>query len=1146
MLLRPAIGGDSVDQAPRVSDARFPAVESGYPFPRLELEVLDYWRRERIFERSLERTANGPEYVFYEGPPTANNTPHVGHVVTRVLKDLIPRYRTMRGDFVARKGGWDTHGLPVEIEVEKRLGFTGKKQIEDYGIAEFNRRCFESVDVYEKQWREMVERIGHWIDLDHPYFTYSNQYIESVWWALASLARTGLLVRGYKIQHYCARCGTPLSSHEVAQNYKDADDPSVWVLFPLRPGQSVVDVDGVGRALDPNVRLVAWTTTPWTLLSHAGLTVNPRLTYRLVEHPARPDLMVIAEGLEQPVPFVTHGPDGKMVRHDLRHGETVARFRGETLVGLRYDRPLRVSPGAADRDAGNEVASDAQGFIVVSGDYVTATDGTGIVHTAPLFGEDDYKTGQTWRLPQIQAIDAAGKVRQGAGLEAWAGLWFKDADKPITAELERSGRLLHHERYGHSYAFCWRCDQPLLYYATDSWFIRTTLRKDRLIANNRRIDWHPQHVGEGRFGDWLENLVDWALSRNRYWGTPLPIWVCDACGEQTAVGSYADLHRAAGKPLPADPYDRAQFDPHRPFIDAYTWPCPSCRASEASSAVRGARVVRAEGVVDTTPGASGTMRRVEQVIDAWFDSGAMPFAQHHYPFENEKLFRRRFPADFISEAVDQTRGWFFTLHAIATLLFDDLAFKHCVVLGHVSDESGRKMSKRLGNVVDPMAVIAESGADALRWYFCLNNPEQPARFSARLVREAAQSFLLPLWNALSFFSIYANLDGWRPGRPEPAFAGRPALDRWVLLRLRAVVRETTAALDGYRVADAARAIDAFVDDLTNWYIRRSRDRFWAGGGDDAARADKESAYQALHEVLVTLARVLAPFTPFVADVIHRNLVRTADAGAAASVHLEDWPAPAPGRAEPALEESMTLAQRIVRFGHAARNTHGLRTRQPLASVTVVASDATLRSRVAPHLDLVRDELNVREVRFAERRADYVHHDVLPVFPKLGKRLGKRMPALKAALGAADGDALAERLERTGSLEIQLDGEAVTLRPDEVEVRLVERAGTATQGDRDLLVALDVELTPDLISEGLAREVVHRIQRARKERDLDYADRIRIRYHADDELGRAIERHRDWIAGETLAVDLGAAAAGTGALEGGDVEGHRFELRIEKV
>ncbi|MDX1382380.1 MAG: isoleucine--tRNA ligase, partial [Thermoanaerobaculia bacterium] len=1019
-----------------MSESGFPAVETGYPFPRLELEILDYWRRERIFERSLEKRASAPEFVFYEGPPTANNAPHVGHVVTRVVKDLIPRFRTMRGHLVVRKGGWDTHGLPVEIEVEKHLGFTGKKQIEDYGIAEFNRRCLESVDRYEKQWREMVERVGHWIDLDAAYFTYTNEYVESVWWALSELWRKERLEKGFKIQHYCGRCGTPLSSHEVAQNYKDTEDPSVWVRFRLRDGQARDDVDGRRRALGSDHAVLAWTTTPWTLLSHTGLAVNPALEYRVVEHPAEPgSFLVFAADLEPPVPLLAAGEDGKTVRLDLRDCETVARFRGQDLVGLRYDRPFRVAPGAEDTDAGNDFASDREGWQVVAADYVTATEGTGIVHTAPLFGEEDYQTGLAFGLPQIQAVDAAGRIREGAGLEELAGTWFKDADREVIRDLRGRGLLLHDERYAHSYAFCWRCDQPLLYYATESWFVRTTLDKDKLISHNRTIGWHPEHVGEGRFGDWLENLVDWALSRNRYWGTPLPVWVCDECGETHTIGSYAELHEAAGRDLPSDPYDRELFDPHRPYIDEFTWSCASC---------------------------TGTMRRVEAVIDAWFDSGSMPFAQHHYPFENRDLFQRRFPADFISEAVDQTRGWFFTLHALASLLFDDVAFRDCIVLGHINDESGRKMSKRLGNVVDPMEVIAESGADALRWYFCINNPEQNARFSGRLVREAAQSFLIPLWNALSFFSIYANLDGWRPGRDDaPRFEERPALDRWILLRLEAVVGGVTEALDGYRVADAAREIEAFIEDLTNWYIRRSRDRFWAPVSED--RPEKQSAYATLYEVLTTLARLLAPFTPFVAEQLHDNLERALGATGEPSVHLEDWPQPA-GHSEAGLEDDMAAVQRIVRFGHAARNAHSIRTRQPLASVTVVAADPGLEARVTPYLDLVHEELNVRGVRFASDRAAYVHQEVLPVFPVCGPRFGKRMPALKRALAAADGDALAARLEAEGSIEIDLEGSTESLGPDEVEVRLVEKEGMAIHGDRDLLVALDVALTPDLITE----------------------------------------------------------------------------------
>src|SRR6185295_17813918 len=871
-----------------------------------------------IFEQSLKRPAPEGDFVFYDGPPTANNVPHVGHVVTRVVKDLIPRFRTMRGHRVARKAGWDTHGLPVEIEVEKRLGFSGKQQIEAYGIAAFNRACLDSVHTYERQWRAMTERVGYWLDLDDAYWTYKNEYIESVWWSLGKLWDQGLLIEGYKIQPYCARCGTTLSSHEVAQNYKEAEDPSIWTLFRLRPGAKAKDVDGAEVDLS-GVGLVGWTTTPWTTLANAGVAAHPDLIYKVVEHPghagsprdavAGSARLMIGDALGTPVPVAIE-VDGHRKQVDLRDQPALARFRGRDLEGLTYERLFTFfEPEVPGR--------------VVLGDYVTATEGTGLVHTAPPFGEDDYQTGKRYGLPLWLSVDGEGKLIEGTG--DFAGLWFKEADPKITADLKRRGLLLHSDRYKHNYPFCWRCDRPLLYYATTSWFVRTTEKKDDLIARNREVHWHPEHVGVGRFGNWLENVVDWALSRRRYWGTPLPVWRCDApdCGDLWVAGSYADLFRAAGQPLPDDVYDPEQFDPHRPRIDELTWPCPKCRESGKETI--------------------GTMRRVPEVIDAWFDSGAMPFAQHHYmgsplpDFDPEA--GKGFPADFISEAVDQTRGWFYTLHALGTLLFGQAAYRHCIVLGHVNDEQGRKMSKRLGNVVEPMGVMAETGADALRWYFCVNNPEVNSRFSARLVSEAAQKLLLTMWNALSFFTIYANLDGWRP-KPEStsesaaAFAARPALDRWVLLRLGRLTEEVTGRLEGYDLAEAARAIEAFADDLTNWYIRRSRGRFWAG----AETADKASAYEALYEVLVTLAKLLAPFVPFVADVFHRHLVRSQLPGAAASVHLEDWPEPHPDRAEPALETGMGTVQRIVRLGHAARNVHALKTRQPLAAVTLVAAD----------------------------------------------------------------------------------------------------------------------------------------------------------------------------------------------------------------
>ncbi len=1105
---------------------KFPTLPSGYPFPDLELDVLAEWRANDTFQKSLEQTADGQPFVFFEGPPTANNKPHVGHVVTRVVKDLFPRFRTMQGRFVARKAGWDTHGLPVEIEVEKALGFSGKQDIEQYGVDRFNQACLESVHSYERQWAEMTERIGFWIDLDSAYFTYSNRYVESVWWALSQLRQQGLLVEDYKIQPYCARCGTTLSSHEVAQNYKDTDDPSIWVLFATRPGQKLTTLEGYEWTTPEAMDLVAWTTTPWTLTGHSGLAVNPVMVYRVVRHPeddAR--RLLFAEDLENPVPLELNR-DGERTRIDLRDLSIEARFRGDQLQGLRYDRPFPTDPAdrIPEQGAFDPIPSDAEGWCVFAADYVTPSEGTGLVHTAPAFGEDDYQAGSKFGLPFFLTVDSDGRIIERAGIEAYAGQWIKDADKQIMRDLKERGRLLHHDQYRHNYPFCWRCDQPLVYYASQSWFVRTTARKQELVELNRTIGWHPPHIREGRFGKWLENVVDWALSRKRYWGTPLPIWRCDTCEHTQPIGSFAELFKSAGRELPGDIYDRNQFDPHRPSVDReaeepFTWTCTACE--------------------------QGTMSRVEEVIDAWFDAGSMPFAQHHYPFENRELVENRlqFPADFIAEAVDQTRGWFYTLHVLGALLFDSVAYKNCIVLGHVNDEQGRKMSKRLGNVVDPMQVIPETGADALRWYFCINNPEINSRFSARLVREAAQSFLIPLWNALSFFTIYANLDGWTPGGATIPFKDRAPLDRWILLRFDRLVQETTGLLETYRVVEAARGIESFIDDLTNWYIRRSRDRFWAPAHQHPE--DKESAYQSLYAVLTSLARVIAPFTPFVAEVMHRHLVRTQTAEAPLSVHLESWPEAGTERAEPELMAAMETVQRIVRLGHAARNSHALKVRQPLASVTLVTTDADMQARVANQLEVIREELNVREVLWATDRTAYVHHEVIPVFPKCGPRFGKQMPLLKKALAGADGDAMANDLGTRGTLTLTLDGEPVTLSDEEVEVRLIEREGMATQGDSSLLVALDTELTEDLVAEGWAREVIHRIQSARKEADLDYADRIRVRFRATEKLAEAVDRFRDHIAGETLAEGL-LLDASADDLESKPVEDMEFALTIDRV
>lgn len=1117
-----------------MSKNTFPEVPRGYPFPGLELEHLKSWKDNDIFAKTLEKTKDSSQkFIFYEGPPTANNKPHIGHVLTRVIKDLFPRFHTMRGAHVARKAGWDTHGLAVEIEVEKALGFSGKRDIEDFGVKEFNQACLDSVHTYERQWREMTERIGFWIDLDSAYYTYSNTYIESVWWALQKLFDQRLMERGYKVQPYCARCGTTLSSHEVAQNYQDTDDPSVWVRFPIRQDSTptLTTIEGKSWRVPDRLDLVAWTTTPWTLLGHSGLAVHPELIYQVIEHPAETEsFLIIADDLETPVPLAIE-KNGKHIRLDLRECAAIARFKGSELAyKVRYDKPFtgleaKRTPGGNVGHQWDPQISDENGWGVFAATYVTSADGTGIVHTAPAFGQDDYQSGELNQLPMFLTVDSEGKIF-GPGTAPFTGLWIKNADKEIIRTLKECNRILHSDRHHHSYPFCWRCDQPLLYYASLGWFIRTSEVKHGLDKENQGIDWHPEHVKNGRFGKWLENVVDWAVSRKRYWGTPLPVWQCDECFHTEVIGSFEELFRKAGKTLPQDPYDRSQFDPHRPFVDrdadVFVWAC----AEE---------------------GCNGKVGRVEEVIDAWFDSGAMPFAQHHYmgtPLpEFDPKQRIGFPANFISEAVDQTRGWFYTLHALGTLLFDSRAYDTCIVLGHVNDEKGRKMSKRLGNVIDPMEVIPETGADALRWYFCINNPEASARFSARLVREAAQTLILPLWNALSFFTIYANLDGWKPGSTTPGFHSRPALDRWILLRLDRLIDETTDHLEGYRTTDAAQGIESFVDDLTNWYIRRSRDRFWAAASE--TRDDKESAYQALYEVLTTLSRLIAPFTPFLAETLYQHLEVSVQDTAAESVHLEDWPDPSTDRTDEKLEEGMQATQRIVSLGHAARNTHGLKIRQPLLSVTIVTTDLKLREVVEPQIEILRDELNVREVFWAADRSTYVHHEVRPLYPKCGPRFGQQMKAVRQALDSADGDHLAAELDQKGAISIHLDGEQIELSAEEVEVRLIEHEGSATQGDRELLVALDSTLTPDLVAESWAREIVHRIQVARKTADLDYDDRIRVRYRAATELEQALDAHRAWIARETLSVELVRQENLDGGLEISTIEDMDFAFAIEK-
>lgn len=1070
----------------------FPRLDPSEPFAPAEEAILDLWAREQVFEASLERPAPRGPFVFYEGPPTANNVPHVGHVLTRVVKDLFPRYRTMRGHRVLRQAGWDTHGLPVELAIEKELGFTGKADIEEYGVERFNARCFESVRRYEQEWVKVSNRIGFWLDYPGAYFTFTNRYVESVWWLLKQMWDRDLMYRGYKVLPYCPLCATTHSSHEVAQNYRDVQDPSVWVKFRLRPGQRLPVQGGGTFETTAATFAVAWTTTPWTLPSNVALAVHPGAAYRLVRSAdGGDDLLLVADGLSQPVlQPVERG--GKRVDVDLRGEPEVARFAGADLEGVRYE-PLY------DFFAG--VESPSPGWVIAADGYVSLDDGTGIVHNAPAFGEDDYRVCTSRGLPFFAALGADGRFRPE--VEPWAGKWFKDADPDIVTDLKRRGLLLRSQKLDHPYPHCWRHDTPLYYSASDSWFVRTTAVKDDLIAGNRTIRWRPEHIGEGRFGKWLDGVVDWALSRKRYWGTPLPAWICGSCERIEVVGSYAQLFARAGRPMPEDPYDPEVFNPHRPWIDEFTFACTEC---------------------------SGTMRRAVEVIDCWFDAGAMPFAQVHYPFENREAIDEgtRFPADFISEAVDQTRGWFYTLHVISTIVTGRPAYRACIVLGHVLDEQGRKMSKRLGNVIDPREIVPEYGADAVRWYFYTTNPTQPSRFGRNLLRESVKEFLLPLWNAASFFTIYANVDGWRPdsdgSSPFPEVLDprrRPALDRWILGRLSETVQEVTAALEDFRVGEAARPIQAFVDQLTQWYIRRSRARFWAA--EDSA--EKRAAFRTLWEVLGTLSRLLAPFIPFASERLHQGLVRPfGGADGPVSVHLCDWPEPDPRVADPGLARAMADVLRVVSLGHAARARTPFPTRRPLDRAVVVSLDEGLESRLAPYIHLVLDELNVEGLEFARDRNLWVDLRVKPNFRVLGKRLGRRMPEVAEAISRlAPGEIVAE-VEAGRPVVLRLPGGDVEIAATEIEVQIADREGAVTASEGGVLVALPLgeseEVRRRLDLKWFAREAVNRIAGLRKDLELEYTRRVRVGYSGGGGMVAALAEHRAWIAGEILAASFG--------------------------
>ncbi|HEX2030864.1 MAG TPA: isoleucine--tRNA ligase [Actinomycetota bacterium] len=1025
--------------------ARYRPVDAGVDFPALERDVLEFWRRADVFRKSLAARQGAPEWVFYEGPPTANGKPGIHHVESRTFKDLYPRFKTMTGHHVHRKGGWDCHGLPVELEVEKEIGTRTKRDIEAFGIGEFNRLCRESVTRYVDDWERLTERIGFWIDLSDAYLTMEPRYVESVWWSLKALFREGLLYESDRVTAYCPRCGTALSDHEVALGYTQVRDPSVFVRFPVED-----DADPALR----DAALLVWTTTPWTLISNTGVAVSPDERYAVVD--AAGQRLVLAERLVRAV-----------LGEDASVTATVA---GSDLEGLRYRAPFRNVEGDVHR--------------VVAAPWVATNEGTGIVHLAPAFGAEDLEVGRAEGWPVFKPIDDQGRFTDLTPVEFVRGRFFKEADPEIVRDLEARGLLLRHETYEHTYPLCWRCDTPLLYYARRSWYIRTTARRERLLAVNESVNWYPEHVKHGRYGDWLENNVDWALSRERYWGTPLPLWRC-VRGHVTPVGSLAELSQLAGRDVTA-------VDPHRPAIDEVALACPDC-GQEA--------------------------RRVPEVIDTWYDSGAMPFAQWGYHPElgrGIEEFERRFPADFISEGIDQTRGWFYSLMAEATLLFDATAYRNCVVLGLLLDAAGRKMSKRLGNVVDPSEVIDRHGADALRWFLITGgSPWSARRVSMEAFEGVVRQFLLTLWNVHAFYVTYANADDVDPAAGDVPVADRPVLDRWILSRLSATVAEAGERLEAYDATGAGRQIERFVDDLSNWYVRRARRRFWDPAGQDGDGPAKAAAYLTLEQCLTTVARLLAPFTPFVAEALWRNLA-AARPGAPESVHLADYPEADAAARDRALEEAMAAARSVVALGRTVRNEAGIKVRQPLRRAVVHLPGEAEGAEAL--LDLVAEELNVASVEVASSAEELAGWRAKPNFRALGPRLGAGVKDVARALEADDGT-LAAALADGQRVTVATGHGDVELGPDEVELTRDTASGWGMASQGGTTVGLDLEVTPELRREGQARDLLRLVQDARKAAGLDVSDRIELAVAAEGQLRRALDEHREWLAAEALALSL---------------------------
>ena len=1069
-------------------------VSTNLNFVEREKNVEQFWKDNNIFQKSMDERKEGETYTFYDGPPTANGKPHIGHVLTRVIKDMIPRYRTMKGYMVPRKAGWDTHGLPVELEVEKLLGLDGKEQIEEYGLEPFIDKCKESVWKYKGMWEDFSGTVGFWADMEHPYVTYDNNFIESEWWALKQIWDKKLLYKGYKIVPYCPRCGTPLSSHEVAQGYKDVKEKSAIAKFKVAGAE--------------NEYILAWTTTPWTLPSNVALCVNPEEAYVKVKVQVNAKNDVVKEGEEDTAVATEYYILAEALVEKVIDGmyEIVERYVGKDLEYKQYvplfDYAYNKADGTVVEPTDRTMLNNKKAFFVTCDSYVTLTDGTGVVHIAPAFGEDDANVGRNYDLPFVQLVDEKGEMKPE--VTDFAGLFCKKADEGVLKLLGERKLLFKALKFEHSYPFCWRCDTPLLYYARESWFIKMTAVKEDLIRNNNTINWIPETIGKGRFGDWLENVQDWGISRNRYWGTPLNVWECE-CGHQHAIGSIEEL-KSMSENCPEN------IELHRPFIDDVTIKCDCCGKQ---------------------------MKRVPEVIDCWFDSGAMPFAQHHYPFENQDLFEKQFPADFISEAVDQTRGWFYSLLAISTLVFNKAPYKNVIVLGHVQDENGQKMSKSKGNAVDPFDALESYGADAIRWYFYINSaPWLPNRFNGKMVVEGQRKFMGTLWNTYAFFVLYANIDGFDATKYTLEYDKLPVMDKWLLSKLNTVVKTVDENLANYKIPETARALQEFVDEMSNWYVRRGRERFWAKGMEQ----DKINAYMTLYTALVTICKSAAPMVPFMTEDIYQNLVRSIDKSAPESIHLCDFPEVKTEWIDEKLEKDMEEVLDIVVLGRACRNTANIKNRQPIGQMFVRSESAELSDF---YKEIIEEELNVKEVHFTDDVRNFTSYTFKPQLRTLGRRFGKQLNALKEVLANLDGNKAMDEINATGQLVITLDGVEETLEKDDLLIDMAQMEGYVSDSDHGITVVLDTNLTDELVEEGFVLEVISKIQTMRKDADFEVMDHIEVSVAGNDHIQSVMEKNKDSIMSKVLCDNL-VYGATDGFVKEWNINGENVTLGVKKV